>query len=110
MASLDDQTQVRRKSTSVGSTSGLLVGVRSGHVIRELSRPLEHLTLVVGTVGVLDLLSHGLHLVGGMRNTDKIAPGDAVERVARSTDFAVDSITSSDTVRLMGRRVENANK
>lgn len=66
MASLDNQAQVGGKSTSVGSACGFLVRVRWWHVVRELSRSLEHLALVVRAIGVLNLLGHGLYFVYGV--------------------------------------------
>jgi hypothetical protein len=54
------------------------------------SRALEHLALVVGTVLVLKLLGKGLDLVDGVRDTNKVTPGNAVERVAGGADLTVD--------------------
>ena len=96
MTSLDDQTQVRGKSTTVASTSSLLVGVGSGHVVGELARAHEHLALVVGPILVLDLLGHRLRLVYGVGDTDEIAPGNAVKGVACRADLAVDLVASPD--------------
>jgi len=98
VAGLDDQTKVGRKRALVRGTGSLLVGVRRGHVIRELARALEHLALVIGTVGVLDLLRQHLDLIRGVRDTDQITPGNAVERVARGADLLVDEVTSPDAV------------
>lgn len=91
----------------VRSTGSLLVGVRRGHVIRELARALEHLAFVVGTIGVLDLLGHRLDLIRGVRDTDQITPGDAVERVARGADLLVDEVTSPDAVTRRSVRVRS---
>ena len=91
----------------VRSTGSLLVGVRRGHVIRELARALEHLAVVIGAVGVLDLLCHRLDLICGVRNTDQITPGDAVERVARGADLLVDKVTSPDAVTRRSVRVRS---
>ena len=102
MAGLDDQTQVRRECTTVASTSGLLVGVRGGHVVSELARALEHLALVVRAVLVLDLLGQGLDLVSGVRYTYEVAPGDAVKRVTRSADFTVDLVSAANAVVRVG--------
>ena len=65
-------------------------------IVGELARASEHLTLVVRAVLVLDLLGHGLHLVNGMGDTDKIAPSDAVQGVARSAHLAVNLVPSPD--------------
>ncbi len=96
MASLDDQTEVGRESPSVAGTCGLFIRVRRGHVVGELSWTLEHLALIVRAVGVLDLLSHGLALVGRVGDADEIAPGDAVEGMARGADLAVDLVSTAN--------------
>ena len=107
VASLDDQTKVGRKGALVRGTGSLLVGVRRGHVIRELARALEHLALVIGAVGVLDLLRQRLDLIHGVRDTDQITPGNAVERVARGADLLVDEVTPPDAVTRRSVRVRN---
>ena len=99
MTGLDHQAQVRRARTAVAGTSSLLIGVRSGHVVRELSGTLEHLSLVVRAVLVLDFLGHGLDFVDGVRDTYEIAPSDAVKRVACGADLTVDLVATADTVR-----------
>jgi hypothetical protein len=98
VASLDDQTEVGRKSSLIRSTSSLIVGIRAGHVIRELPRALEHLALIIGAIGVFDLLGHRLYLIRGVGDTDQITPRNTVERVARSADLLVDQVTSPNTV------------
>jgi hypothetical protein len=98
VASLDDQTKVGRKRALIRGTGSLLIGIRRGHVIRELAWALEHLALVIGTVCVLDFFCHRLDLIRGMGDTDQITPGNAVERVARSADLLVDEVTSPDAV------------
>jgi hypothetical protein len=98
VASLDDQTEVGRERSLVRGTGSLFIGVRRRHVIRELAGALEHLALIIGAVRVLDLLGQYLNLVRGVRDTDQIAPGDAVEGVACSTDLLVDGVTSPNTV------------
>jgi hypothetical protein len=107
VASLDDQTKVGRESSLVRSTSSLLVGVRGRHVIRELPRALKHFTLIIGAIGVFDLLGHRLYLIRGVGNTNQITPRDTVERVACSADLLVDQVTSSDTVTRRFMRVRN---
>jgi hypothetical protein len=107
VASLDDQAKVGRKSALVRGTGGLLVGVRRRHVIRELARALEHLALVVGAIGVLDLLRQHLDLIRGVRDTDQITPGNAVERVTRGADLLVDEVTSPDAVTRRSVRVRS---
>jgi hypothetical protein len=66
MSGLNDQAEVRRESATVTSTRSLLVGVRSRQVIRKLSGALEHLSIVVWSVGVFNLLSQSSCLVSGM--------------------------------------------
>ena len=78
----------------VRSASGLLIGVRTWHVIRELARTLEHLALVIGPVGVLDLFCQCLNLIHGMRHTNQVTPSDAVKGVARSADLLIHEVTS----------------
>jgi len=68
---------------------------------------LEHLTLIVGAVGVFDLLSQRLYLIRGVGNTNQITPRDTVERVARSADLLVDQVTSPDTVTRRFMRVRD---
>ena len=96
MASLYNQTEVRREGAGVTGTSSLLIRVGRRHVVRELSWALEHLALVVGAVGVLDLLGHGLDLIGGVRDTDEVAPSDTVEGMAGRADLAVDLVAAAD--------------
>lgn len=79
MTGLDDQTQVRRERTTVGSTGSLFIRVRRRHVVRKFSGTLEHLALVVRTVLVLDFLRHGLGLISCMRDPDHITPSDTVK-------------------------------
>ena len=54
------------------------------------SRAVEVLSLVVGSVLVLELGGHGLGLVGGVRGADQVTPGNAVKRVTGGTDLTVD--------------------
>ena len=96
MASLDDQTEIRREGTGVAGTGSLLIGVGRRHVVGELSWALEHLAFVVGAVSVLDLLGHGLDVVGGVRDTDEVAPGDTVQGMACRADLAVDLVAAAD--------------
>ena len=99
MTSFDNQAQVRRESTAVAGTSSLLIGVRRGEVVRELSWPLEHLSLVVGAILILDLLGHGLRLVHGVGDAHQVAPGNAVQGMAGGTDLAVDLVAAPDAAR-----------
>lgn len=54
------------------------------------SRSLEHFSLVIGSILVLDLLSHRLDLIDSVRDTDEVSPSDTVERVACGADLTVD--------------------
>ena len=103
---LDDQAKVGRKSTTIAGSGSLLVRVRSGEVVGKLSGALEHLALSVRSVGILDFLSHSADLVHGMGDTNKVAPGNAVKRVAGCADFAVNLVSSSDACVI--KRVEEA--
>jgi len=68
---------------------------------------LEHLTLIIGAIGVLDLLGQHLYLIRGVGDANQVTPRDAVERVARSTDLLVDEVPSPDTVTRRFMRVRN---
>lgn len=96
MTGLDNQTQVRRKRTTVAGTGSLLVGIRRRHVVGQLAGALEHLTLVVRAVLVLDFFRHALDFIDGMRDTDQVAPGNAVKRVAGRTDLPVDLVAAAN--------------
>jgi hypothetical protein len=96
MSGLDDQAEVGRERTTVAGACGLLIGVRSGQVVGKLSRALEHLSVIVRSVGVFNFLSQNPCLVGGMRHANQVAPGNAVERVTSSANLAVDQEASTD--------------
>jgi hypothetical protein len=66
MTSLDNQAKVGRKSTTIAGTSGFFIGVGRGEVIGKLARTFEHLAFVVGAILILELLSKGLDLIGGV--------------------------------------------
>lgn len=99
MPGLADQAKVWGQGTGVSTPSGLLVGVGRGHVVGELAGALEHVAVTVGSVGVLDLLGHRLGLGDSVGDADEVAPGDAVEGVARRADFAVDLVAATDAAR-----------
>lgn len=98
MASLDNQTQIRGKSTVVGSTGSLVVLVRSGDVVGELSRALLDITLVVGLAVILVLFGKGLGLIDGEDGADKSSVGDTAERVARGANLLVDLETTAEAI------------
>lgn len=58
-------------------------------LLAQYLRAVEELSLVVGSVLVLELGGHGLGLVGSVGNTDKVTPSDAVKRVAGSANLTV---------------------
>ena len=80
----------------VGGTSSLIVGVSTRHVVRELARALEHLALVIRSVGVFDFFCHHFGLIHGVRDTNKVTPGNAVKRMTGGADFFVHQVTSPD--------------
>ena len=96
MTGLDDETEVWRERAGVTGACGLLIRVRRRHVVGELSRALEHLALVVGTVSVLNLLGHRPRLIRGVRNTDEGTPGNTVERVACRAHFTVNLVSATN--------------
>ncbi len=96
MTGLDDQAEVRREGALVGGTRSLIVGVRRRHVVRQLARALEHLALVIGSVGVFDFLCHRFNLIHAVRDTDEVTPGNAVERMTGGADLLVHQVTSPD--------------
>lgn len=98
MSGLYDQAEVGRKGTTVTGTSGLLVGVWSRQVIGKFSGALEHLSIVVGTVGIFDFLCQSSCLIDGMGHANQVAPGNAVEGVASSTNLAVDLEATTDAM------------
>jgi hypothetical protein len=97
MTTLDNQAQIGRKGTVVGSTSGLVVLVRSGYVVRKLSGTLLDFTLVVRLCVIFLFLGHGLHLVDGVHDTDKVTPWHTSEGVAAGADFTVNLETTAET-------------
>lgn len=104
MSRLDDQTKVWRKSTAVTGARGLLVGVWGRQVVGNFSWALEHLSVVVGTVGVFDFLRQSSRLIDGMGYANQVAPGNTVEGVASSTDLAVNLEATTDARRACRRR------
>lgn len=108
MASLDDQTQVGRKGTSITSTSSLLIGIRGGHIVCKFTRALEHLTLAIRTILVFHFLSHHTRFIRSVRYTDKVTPCNAIKRMASRANFTVHLVAATDTEFriLMSYRVE----
>lgn len=98
VAGLDDQAQIRGKSTVVGKSSSLVVLVRRRNVVGQLSGSHGDLTLLIGLIGVFVLLSQGLGLVDGQDGTDESSVGDSGQGVAAGADFTVDLETTSETV------------
>lgn len=96
VSGLDDQRQVRRQRTLVGSPGSLLVRVWSWNIVSQLSWSFSGVSLVIGLVVVLQLFAEGLGLGGRVRNTHQVSPGNSVQRMARSTNFLVNLVSSSD--------------
>jgi hypothetical protein len=97
VSGLDHQTQVRRVSTTVSSTSSLLVGVRGGNLIVRLSGAFKHFPNIVGSIQDVNILGHLLHFFGGVGDTDQLTESNVLERVARSTDLTVYLVTTSES-------------
>jgi len=96
VTSLDHQGQIWGVSSGVSGTSLLLVSVGAGHVVGGLSRAVKVVTDIVGSISVLVLLSFGLDLGLGVGDTDQVAPGNTVERVASSANLLVDLVTTAN--------------
>lgn len=94
---LGDERKIRGQSTVVGGAAGLVVLVGAGDVVGKLAGALLDLALVVGLGVVLVLLGKGLGLVDGHHGTDKRAPRDALQGVARGADLAVDLETAAES-------------
>lgn len=95
---LNDQAQIGREGTAIRSSRSFLIGIRRWQVIAQFTRSLEVIPLIVGSIGILDFFGKSTSLVGGVRDTDKVTPGDPVERVAGGADFTVHLETPSNTV------------
>ena len=98
MTGLDHQGEIWWVSTGVSGSGLLLVGVRLGHVIGRLSGALEHITDIVGSIGVLKLLGHGLDLSLGVGDADQVTPGNTIERVAGSANLLVNLVTTANAI------------
>jgi hypothetical protein len=96
---LDDERQIRGKSTVVGESGSLLVLVRGKHVVGQLSGTHLDLALLIGLTGVLVLLGKGLGLVNGQDGTDESSVGDSAKGVAGLADLLVDLETTAETVK-----------
>jgi hypothetical protein len=95
---LDHQGKIWGVGSRITGSGLLLVGVRLRHVVRGLSGALEHIANIVRSISVLEFLGHGLDLSLGVRNTDQVAPCNAVERVAGSANLLVNLVTTADTM------------
>lgn len=102
VSGLDNEGKIRRQSTVVGGTSGLIVLVRAGKVVGELSGALLNLALIVGLSVVLVLFGEDLGLIDSHEATDNTSVGDTLERVARGADFTVDLETSAEGLVIVG--------
>lgn len=99
MTSLDHEGKIRRKGTSVSSSSSFFVGVRCGHVIGKFTRSLEHGSLGIGSILVFDFFGHRLGFVDGVGNTNQVTPGDSVERVTSGANFSVNLVSTTNSTR-----------
>jgi hypothetical protein len=77
-ASLNDQREINGVGSVVGSTSGVLVGVRGGNVVSELTRALEHLSDIIRSVLNLNISRDLLHLSLGVGDIDEVTVGDVL--------------------------------
>src|SRR5205807_8391978 len=68
----------------------LVIGERSGDLVRWPRRALEHLALVVGTVGHLRLRGDALDLVLAVAELLEVAEIEMLDRVADRADFLID--------------------
>lgn len=105
MAGLDDQAQIRGKSTIVGSAGGFVILVGGRDVIGELAGALLNVTLVVGLAVILVRLGEDLGLIDRQDSTDECSVRDTAERVAGSADFLVDLEATTKTVETLARLI-----
>src|SRR5258708_686271 len=97
MSGLDDQAEVRRETSAVRRPGSLLVRIWSRQIITELPRACKHLSSIIWAILIFGILSLSSCLVSGVRRTNKIAPGDTAQRMARRADFPVHLEASTDT-------------
>lgn len=95
VSGLGNEGQIRGKSSLIGGSGSLLVRVGAGNVVGELSGSLSGVTLIIGLVVILELLSESLGLIGGVGHAHEVSPGDSVQRVAGGADLLVDLVASS---------------
>jgi hypothetical protein len=94
---LGDERKIRGQGTIVGGAGSLVVLVGIGNVVGKLAGALLELALVVGLSVVLVLLGKSLGLVDGHHGTDKCAPWDTRQRVARGANLTVDLETTAES-------------
>ena len=70
VSSFDNQAQVRWQRSSISSSGSLLIRVRRRHIVWELPGALEHCTLIIRAIFVLNFFGHCLNLVHGVRDAD----------------------------------------
>mmetsp|Transcript_6953 Transcript_6953/g.17652 ORF Transcript_6953/g.17652 Transcript_6953/m.17652 type:complete len:251 (-) Transcript_6953:449-1201(-) len=99
---LHHERQIGGHSTTVGSTSSLLVGVGRKHVVSELSRALEHLSLIVGSISELHLRKHLLYFSFCVADTDEGSVCNTAHTVAACAHLLVYLVSSPD-----GRSIES---
>jgi hypothetical protein len=97
-AALDNAREIRGSGATVGHTSHLLVGVRSGERIRELTSALKHLTLIVRTISDFVGLGNHLSLSLSMSNANKVTEVEVLHAVASRANLTVNLITTTKSL------------
>jgi hypothetical protein len=90
MTGLDHETKIRRKGAIVGKTTNSIVGIRAWKWIGQLSWPLKHFSLIVGSIDDIGIRSHSLELFLSMCDALQFTPTNAFNGVASSTDLTID--------------------
>lgn len=101
-AAKDNQAEIRGDGTAVGKGGSLLVGVRRRKAIKQLTRALEHLTLLIGAISDLDGASNSLGLLLSVRHTDQLTVRTVLQRVASGANLTVNLETTTNTCVIEG--------
>ncbi|KAH3658765.1 hypothetical protein OGATHE_006491 [Ogataea polymorpha] len=96
VSGLDNQREIRRQSTLIGSSGSLFVGIRTWDVVGKLTWSLSWVTLVIWFIVVFELFSHGSGFALSVRNTNKRSPSNSVQGMACCANLSVDLETSSN--------------
>merc|ERR1719481_390521 len=97
-----DEGKVRGDGAIVGSCSSSVIGKRPWEIVRELSRPHEHLSTLVWAIKGLRLFSLCLGLSFCVTHTNKVPEGQIPHGVAGGTNLFVNLITSPDGAVIKG--------